>query len=169
MLLNCGVGGNSWDCKESQPVHPKGNRYWIFIGKTDGEAETPVLWPPDEKNWLLGKDPNAGKDRRQEEKGTTENEVVGWHHWCNGHEFEQAPGVGDGQRSLVGYSPWDLKRVRQNWVTNWTDTNIEECCLRKYNGKIGVSRDYSGAYYEVGGAYYEVHIMKEHIMKCTVT
>ena len=74
--------------KEIQPVHPKGNQSWIFIGKTDAEAETPVLWPPDAKNWLIGKDPDAGKDWRQEEKGTTEDEMFGWHHWLNGHEFE---------------------------------------------------------------------------------
>ena len=77
------------DCKEIQPVHPKGNHSWIFIGKT--EAVPPVLWPPDAKKQLLGKDPDAGKDRRQEKNGTTEDEMVGWHHWLNGHEFEQAP------------------------------------------------------------------------------
>ena len=82
------------DCKEIQPVHPKGNRSWIFIGRTDVEAEIPILWPPDAKSWLIGKDPDAGKDWGLEEKGTTEDEMVGWHHWLNGHEFEQAPGVG---------------------------------------------------------------------------
>ena len=76
------------DCKEIEPVHPKGNQSWIFIGSTDAEAETPILWPPDVKNWLTGKDPDAGKDWRQEEKGTTEDEMVGWHHQLNGHEFE---------------------------------------------------------------------------------
>ena len=76
------------DCKEIQPVHPKGNQSWIFIGRTDAEAETPILWPPDAKSWFIGKDPDAGKDWRQREKGTTENEMVGWHHWFNGHEFE---------------------------------------------------------------------------------
>ena len=76
------------DCKETQPVNPKGNQSWIFIGRTDIEAETPILWPPDAKNWLIGKDPDAGKDWRQEEKGTTEDEMVGWHHQHNGHEFE---------------------------------------------------------------------------------
>ena len=76
------------DCKEIQPVHPKGNQSWIFIGRTDTEAEAPILWPPDVKNWLIGKDPNAGKDWRQEEKGTTEDEMVGWHHRRDGHEFE---------------------------------------------------------------------------------
>ena len=85
------------DCKEIQPVHPKGNQFWIFIGWTEAEAEALILWPPNAKNWLTGKDPDAGQDWRQEEKGTTEDEMVGWHHWLDGHEFEQAPGIGDGQ------------------------------------------------------------------------
>ena len=97
------------DCKEVKPVNPKGNQSWIFIGRTDVEAETPILWPPDTKNWLIWKDPDAGKDWKQEEKGTTENEMVGWHHQLNGHEFEQALGVGDGQGSLVCCSPWGHK------------------------------------------------------------
>ena len=83
------------DSKEIQPVHPKENQSWIFIGRTDVEAETPILWPPDGKSWLLGKDPDVGKDWTQEEKGMTEDEMVGWQHWLDGHEFEQAPGVGD--------------------------------------------------------------------------
>ena len=94
------------DCKEIKPVNPKGNQSWIFIGRTDAEAETPILWPPDWKNWLIGKDPDAGKDWRWEEKGTTEDEMVGWHHWLDGHEFEQSLGTGDGQGSLACYSPW---------------------------------------------------------------
>ena len=93
---------SSLDCKEIQPVHPKGNQFWIFIGRT--EAETPILWPPDVKNWLTGKDPDAGKDWRWEKKGPTEDD--GWHHQLNGHEFEQAPGVGDGQGGLVCCSLW---------------------------------------------------------------
>ena len=96
------------DCKEIQPVHPKGNQSWIFIGRTDVEAETQILWPPDAKSWLIWKNPDAGKDWRQEEKGTTEDEMVGWHHWLNGHEFEQTPGVGDGQGGLACCSPWIL-------------------------------------------------------------
>ena len=79
---------NPLDCKEIQPVHPKRNQSWIFIGRTDAEAETPILWPPDAKSWLIGKDPDAGKDWRQEEKGMTEDEMFGWHHQLNGHEFE---------------------------------------------------------------------------------
>ena len=84
---------NPLDRKEIKPVHPKGNQSWIFIGRTNAEAETPILWPPDEKNWLLWKDPDGGKDWRQGEKGMTEDEVVGWHHWLDGHEFDQALGV----------------------------------------------------------------------------
>jgi len=84
------------DCKQIQPVNPKGNQSWTFIGRTDAEVEATVLWPPDVKNWLIGNDPDAGKDWRKEEKGMTEDEMVGWHHQLNGHEFEQAPGIGDG-------------------------------------------------------------------------
>ena len=115
------------DCKEIQTVHPKGNQSWIFIGRTNAEAETPVLWLPDVKNWLTGKDPDAGKDWRQEEKGVTEDEMVGWHHWFDVHQFEQGVGVGDGQGGLMCYSPWGLW-VRHNWVielkwlTNMTGT-----------------------------------------------
>ena len=120
MLSNCGVGEDSWVpwfCKKIKPVNPKGNQPWILIGKTDAEAEAPILWPPDvKKNWLIGKDPDAGKDGRQEEKGTTEDEMVGWHHWLNGREFEQALGNSNGQGSLVCCSPWD-RRVRHDWAT----------------------------------------------------
>ena len=88
--FNCGVGGDSWEslgCKEIQPVHPKGDQFWVFIGRTDVEAETPILWPPDAKSWLIWKDHDAGNDWGQEEKGMTEDEMVGWHHWLDGHEF----------------------------------------------------------------------------------
>ena len=97
------------DCKEIQPVHPKGDQSWVFIGRTDVEAETPVLWPPHVKSLLIGKDPDAGKDWGQEEKGMTEDEVAGWHHQLDGHEFEQALVVGDRQGSLVCCSPWGYK------------------------------------------------------------
>ena len=108
------------DCKETQPVHPKGSQSWIFIGRTNTEDETPTLWPPDVKNWLIGKDPDAGKDRRREEKGTTENEVVGWHYRLNELEFEQTLGIDDGQGNLVCCSLWGC-RVGHDWVTerNW--------------------------------------------------
>ena len=107
------------DCKEIQPVHPKGNQSWIFIGGTDGKAVPPVLWPPDAKNWLIGKDPDAGNAWRQEEKGTTEDEMAGWHHPLNGQEFEQAPRVGDQQGSLACCSPWGCKESDTNELY-WT-------------------------------------------------
>ena len=91
MLLNCGVGEDSWESlghKEIQPVQPKGDQSWVFIGRTDAEAETPIIWPPHAKNWLIGKDPDAGRDWGQEEKGTTEDEMAGWHHRLDGHQFE---------------------------------------------------------------------------------
>ena len=103
------------DCK-IKPVNPEGNQFWIFIGRTVAEAKVPVLWPLDVKNWLLGKDPDAGKDWRQEEKGTTEDEMVEWHHQLEGREFEQAPGGVDGHGSLACCSPWG-HRVGHNWAT----------------------------------------------------
>ena len=97
------------DCKEIQPVHPKGDQSWVFIGRTDAEAATAILWPPHVKSWLIWKDPDAGKDWKQEEKGMTEDEMVGWPHRLNGHEFEQAPGDSEGQGSLGCCSPWGHK------------------------------------------------------------
>ena len=98
------------DCKEINSVHPKGNQPWIFIGRNDAEADAPVLWPPDAKSRLIGKVPDAWKDWGQEEKGTTQDEMVGLHHWLDEHEFEQAPGVGDGQGRLACCSPWGHKK-----------------------------------------------------------
>ena len=97
------------DFKEIQPVQPKGNQPWIFIGRTDAEVEAPILWPPDVKNWLIGKDPDAEKDWRRQEKGITENEMVGWHHQFHGHKFEQTLGDGEGQESLPCCSPLGCK------------------------------------------------------------
>ena len=111
---------SSLDCREIQPVHSIGNQSWIFTGRTNVEAETPILWQTDAKHWLIGKGPGAGKDWRQEEKGTTEEEMVGWHHRLNGHEFELAPGVGDGQGGLACCSPWG-RRVGQDWTIELTD------------------------------------------------
>ena len=108
------------DCKEIQPVHPKGDQSWVFIGRLDAEAETPIIWSPDMKSWLIWKDPDAGKDWGQE-KGMTEDEMVGWHHWLNEHEFEQAPGVGDGQRSLACCSPWGCKESDTTESLNWIE------------------------------------------------
>ena len=113
------------DGKDIQPVNPKGDQSWIFIGRTDAEAETPILWPPEVKNWLIRKDPDAGKDWRQEEKGTTEDEMVGWHHQLDGHEFEQAPRVGDGQESLACCSPWSPKESNMTERLNWTEVKLK--------------------------------------------
>ena len=107
------------DCKAIQPVHSKGDQSWVFIERPDVEAEIPILWPPDAKNWLIWKDRDAGRDWGQEEKGTTEDELVGWHHWLNGHEFEQAPGDGEGQGSLVCCSPWGCIESNINWARAW--------------------------------------------------
>ena len=107
------------DSEEIQPVNLKGNQSWIYIARTD--AEVPILWPPDEKSWLIWKDPDAWKNWKQEDKGMTEDEIVGWHHWLNGHEFEQALGDGEGQACLVCCSPWGHKELD---MTEWTTTKI---------------------------------------------
>ena len=109
------------NCKEIQSVRPKGSQFWIFIGRTDAEAETPILWLPDSNNCLTGKDLDAGKDWRQEEKGMTQDEMVEWHHWLNGHEFKQVLGVGGGQRSLACYSPWGCKESDMTKQLNCTE------------------------------------------------
>ena len=109
------------DCKEIQPVHPKQDQSWVFIGKTDVEAKTPILWPCDAKSWLIWKEPDAGKDWRQEEKGTTEDEMVGWHHQPNEHEFVWTLGVGDGQEGLVFCSSWGCKESDTLEWLNWTE------------------------------------------------
>ena len=111
------------DCKEIQPVHPKENQPWVFIGWTDAEAEAPIPQPPEAKSWLIGKDPDAGKDWRWEEKGATEDEMVGWHHQLNGHEFEQIAGDSEGQRRLVCCSPWGHKELD---MTEPLNNNIDD-------------------------------------------
>ena len=126
------------DCKEIKSVHPKGNQSWVFIGRTDIEAETPILWPPDVMSWLTGKAPGAGKDWGQEEKGTAEDEIVGWHHWFNGHEFEQALGDGDGHGSLVCCSPWSHKELDMTERLNWTELN--HLALQRVQCRKGVCR-----------------------------
>ena len=108
------------DYKEIQPVYPKGNQCWIFTGRTDAEAEAPILWPHEVENWLTGKNPD-GKDWRQEEKGRTEDEMVGWHHWLDVHDLEQIPEVGDGQGGLVCCSPWGCKQLDMTEWLNWAD------------------------------------------------
>ena len=123
------------NCKEIKPVHPKGNQPWIFIGRTDAEAEAeaPILWPPDVKSRLIGKDPDAGKNCRHEEKGATEDEMVGCHHWLDGHEFEGAPGVGDGQGGLLCSSPWGPKEsdTTEQLKNNKMVHPLSRLCLRK--------------------------------------
>ena len=109
------------DCKEIQPVRPKGDQSWVFIGRPDAEAETPILWPHHAKSWLIGKDPDAGRDWGQEEKGTTENELVGWHQRLNGHKFEQTPRDSEGQESLTCSSPWGHKESNMTEQLNWTE------------------------------------------------
>ena len=113
------------DCKEIKPVHSKGNQSWIFTGRTDNKAETPILWLHDVKNWLICKDSDVGKDWRQEEKGMTEDKVVGWHHQLDGHEFEQAPGVDNGQGILVCCSSWGCKESDTTERLNWTDSTYK--------------------------------------------
>ena len=113
---------NLLDSKEIKPVNPRGNQPWILIGRTDAEAEAPILWPPDEKSWFTGKDPDAGKDWGQEEKGTTEDEMAGWHHQLKGRVFEQTPGVIEGQGSLKSAVHGVAKSW--TWLSNWTTNNI---------------------------------------------
>ena len=108
------------DCKQIQQVHPKGDQSWMFIGRTDVEAETSILWPPDAKSWLTGKDPDAGKDWGKE-KETTEDEMVGWHHWLYGHGFVWTPGVGDGQGGLECCASWGRSELDTTEWLNWTE------------------------------------------------
>ena len=121
------------DCKEIQPVHPKGNQSWVFIGRTYAEAETSILWPPDAKSWLIWKDPDAGKDWRRE-KGMTEDEMAGWHHWLNGRESEWTPGVGDGQGGLACCGAWGRKESDTTEWLNWTELIGDSlCCTAETN------------------------------------
>ena len=111
------------DCKKIQPVNPKGDQSWVFIGRTDIEAETPILWPPDVKSWLIWKDTDVGKDWGQEEKGMTEDEMVGWHHQLNGHEFLWTPGAGDGHGALACWGSWSRKESDTTEQLNWSELN----------------------------------------------
>ena len=134
------------DCKESKPVHPEGNQPWTFIGRTDAEAETPVLWSPDVKNWLIGKElthfPDAGKDWGQEEKGMTGDEMVEWYHWCNGPEFELTLGDSEGQRSLVCCSSWGHKESDTTERLNkWMKSKCDgKTCSEQGCGKNGANK-----------------------------
>ena len=131
MLLNCGVGEDSWESlglqgDEIKSVNPNGNQSWIFIGRNDVESEAPVLWPSDVKSWLIWKDPDAGKDWGQKEKGTTEDEMVGWHHRLNGHGFGWTPGVGDGQGGLACCCPWSRKESDTTKWLDWTELSCSK-------------------------------------------
>ena len=128
------------DSKEMKPVNLQENQPWIFTGRTDAEAEAPILWPPHAKNQLIGKEPDAGKDWRQEEKGMTEDEMVGWHHWLNGHEFEQALGDGEGQGSLECCGPWG---INMSDMTEWLSNSInKDKSVRDHAGKKHASLPY---------------------------
>ena len=140
--------GSPFDCKEIQPVSPKGDQSWVFIGRTDAEAETPVLWPPHAKGWLIRKDPDAGRDWGQEEKGMTEDEMAGWHHWLNGHEFEWNSGSWwwTGRPGVLWFmGPQSQTRLRDWTELNWTESlfcldtfcncstgSLESSCIKKY-------------------------------------
>ena len=121
------------DCKEIQPVHSEGDQPWVFIGRTDAEAETPILWPPHVKSWLIGKESDAVRDWRQEEKGTTEDEMAEWHNRLDGRDFEWTPGVGDGQGGRVLWFMWS-QRVRHDWATelNWNELKLCIWVLNPY-------------------------------------
>ena len=138
MLLNCGVEKtleSPLDCEEIQTVYPKGDQSCVFTGRTDVEAEAPILWPPDAKSWLIRKDPDAGQDWGQEEKGTTEDEMVGWHHRLNGHGFGWSLGVGHGQGGLVCCGSWGRQELDTTERLNWTAFGDE--CLYVRQGERG--------------------------------
>ena len=122
------------DCNEIQPVHPIGDQPWDFFGRNDTEAETPVLWPPHVKSWLIGKDPDAGKDWGQEEKGTTEDEMAGWHHWLDGLESKWTLGVGEWQGDLACWDSWCRKESDTTEWLNWTELNWKAWLLGKIEG-----------------------------------
>ena len=138
MLLSCGVGEGSWESLGlygDQTINPKGNQSWIFIRRTNAEAEAPIHWPPDEKSWLIRKDPDAGKDWRQEEE-TAEDKMVGWHHWFNGREFEQASGNGEGQGRLACCSPCGHK---ESDMTEWLNNTVTTAMLTNEATELQVS------------------------------
>ena len=133
------------DCKEIQPVHSKGDQPWVFFGRNDAKAETPVLWPPYAKSWFIGKDSDAGRDWGQEEKGTTEDEMTGWHHQLSGREFEWTLGVGDGQGGLACWDSWGRKESDTTEWLNWTwvivlrEVNVLLCFLCDLTKNIKLS------------------------------
>ena len=132
------------DCEEVKPVHPKGDQSWVFIGRTDAKAETPILWPPHAKSWLIGKDPVAGRDWGQEKKGMKEDEMVGWHYWLDGREFAWNPGVGDRQGGLACCNSWGRKESdtteRLNWTElNWTESSSLKTLISQFNALVFIS------------------------------
>ena len=134
--------GSPLDFEEIQPVHPKGDQSWVFIGRTDVEAKPPILWPPDVKSWLIEKDSDAGKDWGQEETGMTEDKMVGWHHWLNGHGFGWTPGVGDGQGGLACCGSWGHKESDTSEWLNWAELKplqmgtVTVCCWQACRPQI---------------------------------
>ena len=147
MFLNCGVGEDPWESlrqQVDQTSQSQRNQSWIFIGRTDAEAEAPIFWPPDVKSWLTRKDPDAGKDWSQEEKGMTKDEMFAWHHQLDGHEVEQAPGDGEGQGSLACFSPWGHKEL--DTLSNWTTWEWEKIIANKATDKGYIPKYISSSY-----------------------
>ena len=137
MLLNCGIGEDSWESLGLQgdiTVHSKRDQYWVFIRRTDAKAETPILWPPHAKSWLIGKDCDAGRDWRQAEKKMTEDEMAGRHHWLEGHEFEWTPRAGDGQGGLACCNSWGRKESDTTERLNWTE--VSEASAENSEAKV---------------------------------
>ena len=152
------------DCKEIQPVHPKGNQSWTFIGRTDAEAKTPIFWPPDVKNLLLGKDPEAGKDWRQE-KGMTEDEIAGWHFWLNGHEFEQALEDGEGSKACCAVVH-GVSKI-QTWPSDWI-TAVTRLIITKLITKLLLNCVYVSTYWSTSFFFkYSVIYLAALSLSCT--
>ena len=149
------------DCKEIQPVHPKAHQSWVFTGRTDAEAETPILWPPHAKSWLIAKDPDAGRDWGQKEKGMMQDEMAGWHHWLDGHEFEWTPGVGDGQGGLACWDSWGCKQLDTTERLNWTELNWNIIFNIEYfsvHRNLNLNRSHLASYYLKTKTYIETQI-----------
>ena len=155
------------ECKEIQPVHSKEDQSWVFIGRTDAEAETPVLWPPHAKSWLIGKDSYAGRDWGQEEKGTTEDEMAGWLHWLNGHEFDWTPGVGDGQGGLACCNSWGRKESDTTEQLNWTELKHFVRPLKSLVGDLALIWNWKCKYYRSGKTHflYFFHFQSQKIIE----
>ena len=163
------------DCKEIQPVHSEGDQPWDFFGRNDAKAESPVLWPPRVKSWLTGKDSDAGRDWGQEEKGTTEDEMAGWHHWLDGHESEWTLGVGDGQGCLAGCDSWGCKELDTTEQLNLTELHRDDEKIKltflinylKYRYYISIYRctQCNNYYYSIDALLPNINAQKQHINK----